>query len=413
MPSDDDRTPYQGAPRPSRRTVLRGAGTVAALGAGAGLASQVGLGPVEPWSPAPDTWPLTDYDPGATAHSPGTAPPSDPAVDWVDDSLRRAADTDVTLVVGTEAVYAAHRETVALARADGTERWREETSGAALALVDGTLFVGPRAHVPPGVDPLRALDAADGTERWSLSVADRLTALVPAEGMLFAGGETGVYAVTPGGRRKWTDGDDFAERVLLTGGRLHAVADGLRAYDRRTLLDVPLGSSPRLAWETGGFVTDTAGSDAGLAVGFGRHFDEATEPGLAVVAPGSGTARWTALDDPAAGSPSAVATGAIRCFAGLVADDPPLAVAAYRLGDGTRDWRVPLDRRVTNLAVAGATVLVGTAGDDGTSGTVRALSSTDGSERWRVPLDAGVTSLAPVDEAVFVALADGRVLAVR
>jgi outer membrane protein assembly factor BamB len=409
-PKRESTTPYQGVPHPTRRALLDGIAGIGALALSLALVDQLRLGPVSSTAPPSDAWPLARYDAAGTAHNPNATPPTEPEIDWVDDSLAASRTVPVGMVVGPDAVYASAVGTVALERATGTRQWRTDEVGGPLALHDGTLYVDD-------FGTLRAL-AADGTERWATDLPADAASLVVADGTVFVGGTDGVYAYATGsGARKWTDGDGWADHVRVAGGRLLASGDSLTRYRRRSVLDVPLGSPPPVDWTSTVVDMDSvAVTDAGPVVA-GHGTDR--EPML-VALDNAGETRWRAVDDAGefvAASPVAVADS--HCVVGIVVGGERSwhAVGSYRLDDGSRRWRRRLDQLVTDVAVVDGAVIVGTEPGDvapsEASGTVRALDPADGAERWRVPVDPGCRSLAPVDGTVFAVSTDERVLAIR
>ncbi|WP_246984998.1 outer membrane protein assembly factor BamB family protein [Halorientalis marina] len=411
-PKRESTTPYQGIPRPTRRTLLDGIAGVGALAVIAPLVDRIGLGPISTAAPPPDAWPLRRYDPAGTAGNPDATPPSDPAVDWVDHSLSAARTTSVRLVAGPDAVYASATETVALDRADGSERWRVAEPGGRLALHGDTLYVASGS-----LGTLRAL-GTDGSKRWTSDIRSGAGSLVVADGTVFVGGGSGVYAYTAdSGSRKWTDGDDWADQVRVGDGRLLTSHGDLTKYRQRSVLDVPLGSPPAVDWTVTPDPNAMAATDAGPVVGRNRVDDRAALLAL----DGAGQVRWRAVTSPdgqfVAAAPLAVAGD--RCFVALVNGDESSAnaVASHALADGARHWRRPVEGVVTDIAVVGDSVLIGTRPLDDApieaAGTVRAFARADGSERWRVALDAGCRQFAPVDGAVFVVTDDQRVVAIR
>jgi len=411
-PKRESTTPYQGIPRPTRRTLLDGIVGVGALALLAPLADRIRLGPITTSRPPPDAWPLRRYDPAGTAANPDASAPSDPAVDWVDDSLSAARTVPVRLLAGPDAVYASATETVALDRADGRERWRFDEPGGRMALHEDALYVAS-----DGLGTLRAL-GTDGTKRWTNDFRSGAESLVVADGTVFLGGSSGVYAyAADSGSRKWTDGDDWADRVRVGDGRLLTTRGDLTKYHQRSVLDLPLGSPPAVDWTVAPDANAIAVTDDGPVVGRNR-----TDGRAALVAfDGAGEVRWRAVDSPAGqfalAAPLAVAGD--RCFVGLVngGESAANAVAGYALADGTRRWRRPVEGFVTDIAVVGDAVLIGTSPPDDAppeaTGAVRAFAREDGHERWRVPLDAGCRQFAPVDGAVFVVTDDRLVVAIR
>lgn len=417
-PKRESTTPYQGVPHPSRRTLLDGIAGIGGLALASALLDQVSLGSVSAAAPPPDTWPLRRYDAAATASNPDATPPSDPEIDWIDESLAASQTVPVRIVVGPDAVYASAVGTVALERATGSRNWRLDEPGGVLALGDGTLFVGTTA-----LGTLSAL-GTDGSERWRTDHSDDVQWLLGTDGTLFLGCESGVYAYDAGsGSRRWAADDRWTARVLVSDGRLVATHETVTGYRRRSVLDVPLGSPPGVGWEMGGdSARVAAATDAGIVAGFARdREDGAAEPAL-LAADHAGEVRWRALDgegtDPVA--VGSLATVGQHGFVSLNrrANDASErhAVASYQLTDGSRRWRQGIDQPVTDLVVVDETVLIGSRPADGSPvriGSVRALDTTDGSERWRVPVESGCRSLAPVDGTVFAVTTDERVLAIR
>lgn len=402
----------------SRRAVLAGAGAVGAGGLVA--ASRVRLGDVTSWDPAADTWPLGRYAPASTARNPEATPPDDPAVAWTANPL--LAGYDYGLVVGPERVYAGGAGVAALDRESGAGDWSRDAAdagGGPLALRGGTLYAAPDDDAPVRTAPaLRAFDAADGSERWAATGRGvrEATALVVADGTVFVGTEAGIAAVDANtGRQRWAASTFREPVVLVHDGRLHAaggLVDGGTAgrYRTRTLLDVPRGSSPPLAWTADAAGVPVALAAAGDALVGGFRHGTAGPPdaaGLKCFDPGGGGVRWRAVgptdSSRPAGGPLALTDDAV--VAGIRRDGD--AVAAFGLADGSERWRRGVDGRVVDLAIAGGTALVATAAD-----RVRALRAADGTEQWRVTV-LEVQSVAPVDGAVFAVTSGGRVVALR
>jgi hypothetical protein len=133
-------------------------------GLSVGAVSQLRLGPVELWTPRPDTWPLRRYDSANTATNLDAIPPTNPSVAWAAAPLGVSRGNAV--VADQETVYAAGNGTAALDRTDGTVRWRSNHSGGPLAVREGTVFIAPGYDVPAEGVTLRAV-RTDGVERWS------------------------------------------------------------------------------------------------------------------------------------------------------------------------------------------------------------------------------------------------------
>lgn len=412
--SDDDLAPYQGSPLPSRRTtrraLLAGAAT---LGVG-GVASQVGLGPIEARSPQEDVWPQADYDPAGTAYNPVAEPPPSPGIDWRRDVVDPPTAGGVDCVVGPETAVVAGAAVVAVDRSDGREVWRDEGPAGPLALGDGRLFVGSW-----GLGRLRAL-STDGEELWDrrLPVRDVET-LVYAGGRVYAADGSGLCAHDAGdGSPLWAS-DRGADSVVITGGRLHAGGLELTGFAARSVLDSVLGSPPTAAWESQATPSGLVGTTQGLVAGVARgDRDQAGGASLVARAPGTGAVRWRARADVQAEFVHVplAATGS-RCLAGVSTETGlPNAVASHRLEDGERVWRRQFEHRVTDAAVVDGAAILGTraTGVGEPDGDLIALDP-GGEELWRVdPWPAeGCDGVAPVDRTVFAWTEEGTVAALR
>ncbi len=398
----------------SRRALLAGGAGVGALGVGIGLSTRVRLGRIATPSPGADAWPLGRYDAGNTAANVAASPPAEPSADWRSGPVGTGGPP--ALVADGDRVYASRTGgTVAFGRSGGQRRWDADVGGS-LALSGDALYVGPRDARGDG-PRLRALGAGTGERRWDRSTRSEGERLLATPDVVLFGGEAGVAAFGPGGDgRRWID-DRFGEAVpVVLEGRVAAVsgqADGDAGhYRQRRVADVPTGSRPGLAWRVDhdGPGRAVAADGGGLVCGFRSTTERADAggPGWTRLDPG-GTVDWRAVE-PSGGNvavgPLAVADG--RCVAAVSRGGTTGSrVAARRLGDGGLDWEVEFAAGVTDLAVAGGTVLVGL----DTLGLV-ALSLT-GETRWRVDLPATPAQLAPVDGTVFVASPAGQVLALR
>lgn len=417
MDSDDSLAPYQGSPLPSSRTTRRAllAGA-AALGVG-GLASQVGLGPIEARSPPGNAWPQRDYDPAGTAHNPAATAPSDPDVDWRRSVVDPPAAAGVDCVVGPEAVFVAGIDVVAADRTDGRELWRDGVPGGPLALGDGRLIVGSW-----GLGRLRAL-STDGEETWEESrPIQGMDALVYAGDRLYVVSDSGLYAHDASdGAPLWASEREVGGGVVVAGGRLHAAGLGVTSFGARSLLDAALGSPPAAAWESRVTPSELVGTPQGLVTGVGRRDrDEVEGSALVARAPDTGEARWRGRADIGGEfSVGPLAATGDRCLAALeTGAGTRNAVSSYRLEDGERDWRYRLDHRVTDIAAVDGAVILGTEPDGDSpsqSGSVRALDPEDGEERWRADLwpAEGCAGVAPVDGTVFAWTDLGEVAALR
>lgn len=410
---------------PSRRDVLAVTGLT---GLGIAGISQVRLGPINSWTPPPDTWPLRRYDPANTATNTAATAPTDPSVAWASTPL--GVSRDNTVVADQETVYAAGNGIAALDRTDGTVRWQSNHPGGPLAVREGVVFIAPGYDVYTDDTALRAI-GIDGVERWSRDLDSRhesphADSLVVADDSLFVGAEGTIQAYgSAKGRLRWSAEDGVHTHVLVVDGQLHAASGSVVRYRRRSLLSVGLNSRGESAWETDylGHPSGLAATDTRLVAGF-HHSRPYGGPGLVGIDQRDGAIRWSAFHaDNSAKIPflaGPLATGSVGCFFGLLrgsGDSRQYAVASRRLSDGTRLWHRTISQRITDIAVVSETVLVATASSNedtvAPSGTVRALHSRDGTEVWRVDLGDHVRSIAPVDGTVFAATQGGQIIALK
>lgn len=132
-------------------------------------------------------------------------PPSSPAL-----------GDDGTIYVATNSPVFAHR-LHAINPADCQPRWtvsRYNYIGLGFAsspaVVAGTIYI---AHTGNG--NLYAINAADGSERWAFGTGQNpwSSPAVGADGTIYVGAGSAVYAVTPGGQLKWSAPSPTAENV--------------------------------------------------------------------------------------------------------------------------------------------------------------------------------------------------------
>jgi outer membrane protein assembly factor BamB len=194
------------------------------------------------------------------------------AVDATDGSTRWSTPVGTTVwgapAVADGTVYVARRATrdpdrpaalLALAREDGTERWRVEVGGDDVAdPVDAPATDGERVVVPTGGD-LLALDPADGAELWRASFPGGVLASPAlADGVVYAGGLDGRFrALDAGtGEERWaSDAGPFRGGPAVGAARVYAAStDGtLTAWDRagrrrwRVRVDAPVHGTPVVA----------------------------------------------------------------------------------------------------------------------------------------------------------------------
>lgn len=417
---------------PSRRAILAGvAGTV-----GAGLAAdRIHLGDLDPWTPAPDTWPLPRRDLRNVAAAPTTAAPADPAVDWTVDLPPDVPWRGAGLLADRERVYAGTDGIVALDRTDGTEAWRITARGPRLARHDDRLFAATRPRyegrdiATPG--QLLACDPATGAVAWRRDLPGESGGLAVVNGAVVAARSTDVVAHETGsGIRRWR-GSELASRTqpLVHEGSLYLYEGTLTRFRPRDVLAVPLRGPPEPAWSRPfGHEVPPVGIGSSVLVGATRGPPaEADRAALAAFHAADGDRQWGAVmseEALVAVGPMTGDPGRGRAYVPVYrqseatpeAGPHEAAVVAFEVADGSRNWRRRVPGYAWTTALAGDTVLVGTAAAEDRrepAGSVRGLAADDGTERWRVSVDAGVVALAPVDGTVFVLTEMGTVVALR
>jgi outer membrane protein assembly factor BamB len=224
------------------------------------------------------------------------------------------ADGDVAApVVDDGTVYVAtDGAVVGLAVDDGTVRWRTDDVAPAgtPAVADGTVFV-------PGGDELSALGAADGEELWTAPVSSAGRLAVAAETVVVAGEDLlGLAATT--GERRWTspvrpESHPVVASETIYCGTYEGVA-GVDLHDGRERWSVDRGggrtySTPVVTPETV-YAVERPGEAGDATFAFDRTADQPPEP------------RWC----------SSVGEGAVTA----ATDD-----AALSLGRGATDRRAP------------------------------------------------------------------------
>jgi len=173
------------------------------------------------------------------------------AVEVGDGTVRWSTPIGTTVwgapAVTGETVYAARRSTrdparpaalLALARGDGTERWRVELGSDDVAdPVDAPVTDGERVVVPTGGD-LVALDTDGGAELWRASFPGGVLASpAVADGVVYAGGLDGRFRALDAatGERRWAaEAGPFRGGPAVGAARVYAAStDGrLTAWDR-------------------------------------------------------------------------------------------------------------------------------------------------------------------------------------
>ena len=251
---------------------------------------------------------------------------------------------DGTAYLGTDD----ERSLLALATADGSERWRADVGPVSVAPAPdhdwGTVFVGTREGT------VARVDTADGTVRWTTSVFGPVTSLAVSRDIAYVGTEAGeVYALFDG-RGLW--------RRKLPG----------------SVVDVATGN--------GGPVYATTFGGGTFELADGLH---------------AGRTRWHAENGPAKAS--------LVVGAGTVYGADGGGVSAMRTTDGGRQWSLD-GSFAAGMAGAGDTLYVGH--EDGvdayrTDGGLGLGSWRVDARRWRASVGgAAVRGLAVADGAVFV-----------
>ncbi|WP_226481002.1 PQQ-binding-like beta-propeller repeat protein [Natrinema amylolyticum] len=179
-----------------------------------------------------NAWPSVAYDPGTTAHNPGTeGPRSEPTAAWTESAVEYAYDASGPVVA--DGTVVAGRSVRALSVDDGGEQWVHEgpPRTSPLAVGDGAVAFGTPEDV-------RALEAGSGEVRWTVS----------SDGDIWHGGPTvadgQVYATNgqlhaidaAAGEVRWTAdvGGPLAGPPPVSDGVVVAGGDPLRAIDAET-----------------------------------------------------------------------------------------------------------------------------------------------------------------------------------
>lgn len=335
--------------------------------------------PPRPWTllPVPDrSWPMSGADPAHTAAQPTTRAVSDPVgVDWTHAATVNGTVTPV--VTDTDTAYLGVGDLLAVDLADGTKRWRVDTT------ITGPPAVADDTVITPVDGGVLGVDATDGTTTWFHPLPDTTpTAPVVTGDTVFVGltppDPGGILALSSTtGERNWAALDTpvdtvpaVADHILYTTGdanghhqrRLHALAttDGTQHW-QTTLpesISHPLAvDSTHVYAATTARVTainrdthtpdwSTPVTDDPLSGPPALHDDRVvlthTRPGTS--RPGSLTVRTaqtgdtlltTQLDHAVVGHPTIAGDT-------VVLTSPTGTLAAYDVGTGVRDWQTPV-----------------------------------------------------------------------
>lgn len=406
------------------------------VGATAALAGCSRESPPAELTPSLDTadWPMLGHDPGNTGHNPHASPPGDdPSVAWrveTDarlDYQRNPVVVDGTLVVGGNGLHGFEAET-------GDELWTRDVGS-----VYGLAADADTAYAVEGTDAaehtsISAYALADGTRRWTSPEFSHLDPPVLANDELLVADERDLASVSrEDGSVRWSfspDGRTNLPPVVTSSGIYYAGGPGaLSRKDRgRGFLDARLGHPPGTDWtaDTSGYwlITRPAVRDGLVTVPFSRFLTrEGENDGTLAAYDTDGTERWThevgarvsspAMDGdtvyvlgyPTVGSASGEETAHYSRDA---------VVYAYDAASGRETWRQTysgLGNTTVPPVVSGGVAYAGLHRDDGDV-TRSLVVAVDGSgERWRYETGSRPSRLFAVGDCLYVALADGALLA--
>jgi outer membrane protein assembly factor BamB len=324
-----------------------------------------------------------------TGVNPGPAPSDRPAVKW---KVFVGGESYASPIVGGNTVFVSTKagSLIALALADGAERWRanvgEYVARSTPALAGDTLFVSSGYA-------LVAIDAKDGKQRWTvpLRFAGSCSPVV-ADGRVYAAtqeGHVSAFAVETG-EEVW----HYRNDNLLFGSP--AVGSGVAVIADETGVVTGIdASSGRKLWESpvGGDVFATP------AIANGTVFIATSTPSLVALDLRSGEERWRR----GVGGESSPAVAAGMVFLG--GDDQSLR--ALDEATGEIRWSTPLGYAIRSSAtVAGDDVFIGS------GPTLNAIDRRDGTTHWTHVTSGDVTTdLAVVSGIVVASSHDGYIYA--
>jgi len=383
---------------PSRRRVLS---ALAAAGA-AGLAGCSGGGSgganFSPGRESNTEWPLPARGPRATSYSPdAVAPRTPPTERWRAETGRAVGR--VVVADGT-AFVPAEDGLYALRMRDGEERWRASIRPYGVAVADGVAYVSSRD------EPLvYAFEVDGGEQRWRVETSADFAAAplpAPAADAVIVGDTAGrVASLAPRtGEPRWTfEAFTGVYSLAARDDRIYVGTTGGGAYELH-VVETEAGEPRGVPlWRR-----KLPGTVRALTAADGSVFAATFGGGIVRLAtgPAAGRTDWHASDAP-------TVTDALVHANGLVAGAGPEGVSAFGAADGTRRWRVAVDRvaPVSPAVAAGDTLYVGV------GGALRAYALGGGVgvgpyrtdvERWRRELP--VRTLAIADGALVVASDD-------
>lgn len=239
---------------------------------------------------------------------------------------------------------------IALAAADGSERWTTTLPEPENLVVDGAdLFVGSSAGV-------HRLDARDGTERWHAEFDYQFATLVsgPETVAAIEGGDPGDSAVRVferNGDPRWTFDEWFVIGLTLRAGRLVVGGEHLAAFD-------PADPDPQWTVDRAGYAYHAPVTDGAILVG---------TDGIRAYDLDDGTERWAFATDGASPLPEAVHDGTV--YGRTTAADDNRHVYGVDADAGTEQWQLTAEGGFSRIAAGDTGIYV-----TGESGTLYALA---------------------------------------
>jgi len=320
------------------------------------------------------SWPAAAYDPGASAHNPGTtAPGSSPTAAWTASAVE-FAHRDTAPVVANGTVYAG-RSLRALSVDDGTEQWAhgDPPRTTMPAVGDGVVAFGTP-------EDFRGVDAANGDVLWTVPAAGNIWqgSGTVADGTVYVTDDE-LYAIdAASGDVVWSEnvGEPLLGAPAVADGVVVAGRDPLQAFD---------AADGSLLWAA-------AGGDpvAAAAVAHDTVF-ALSESHLAALDLAEGRTRWFA---PGPFQEERIAVGDEAVYAQRSRSYRPVA---FEVTDGRTKWVADGTGSVLGPPAASDGIVVYNDGD----GSLLGLDTETGERAWTRSVGNGVRGA--------VAIADGTV----